>query len=497
MLSTHLRRILPLLIATGAFAVHAEYLQLPLLGYDGYATILASRIQSPSDFIGTFTELMMDGRFPVGDFYRPMGNLSLAVDYAFWGTQTFGYQLTSMLLWCATIVALYRLTGRLLGGGRAWFGPALAALFFALHPACLSILPYPARRTETLMLLFVALALLAAPRASASEDRRRQLAAGLFALFALASKETGIIAVPLVFLHQLIEVDAHDLRHRLARAISATAPAIVFCGLFLIAHSFVVGGIGGYRIGSEVSYPSKLFDFGPQYLTTTFCSGAFDAAGTRGPLTLAISSALAVMVTWRLLMERREVGDQTACAPRTTLAITLAIVWFAASIGLACTSMQFSPRYVMPMTFSVGLLLGALAEGAARAIPEGQLAQRATAGAALVALAAIVWVGLNGSALHSRYPELRRASRIQGQLLDALTQRIESSDYEYIDVDLNPRERVTARAVDDVWMIAPWSLEAWLELVHPERPYQVSVNVRDPADGYWSLTLNPMQSGRD
>jgi hypothetical protein len=171
--------------------------------------------------------------------------------------------------------------------------------------------------------------------------------------------------------------------------------------------------------------------------------------------------------------------------------------WFAVSIGLACASFEFSPRYAMPITFSAAMLLGALVEGAVRALSHGRPAYRAAAGFALTALAAVAWVGLNGSALHTRYPELRRATRIQDQLLEALTQRIGSSSYEYIDLELMQKVPVAARAVDDMWMIAPWGLQAWLELAHPDRPYQLKLKIRSavPSDEYWSVTLNPQQSG--
>ncbi len=44
-------------------------------------------------------------------------------------------------------------------------------------------------------------------------------------------------------------------------------------------------------------------------------------------------------------------------------------------------------------------------------------------------------------------------------------------------------------------MIAPWGLEAWLELAYPDRPYTVSLTTRTavPAADFWSVTLVPVQ----
>ena len=254
---------------------------MPLFGFDAYAAILTSRIQNFSDFLGTFSELMMDGRLWAGDFYRPVGNLFLAVDYAIWGIEPFGYQLSNMLLWCATIVALFALCRRLLGAP-VWIGPCLAALFFALHPATLSILPFLARRTETLMVLFVALCLVALPRDGAGRLERRHWIAGLFALAAVGSKETGIIAVPLVFTHQFLlarNSSRTSLALRFRLSLVAAIPAALLSAALLGARFFVIGGLGGYHIGSNEPYLTKLSQFALHYLSATFVSGGFDVPG--------------------------------------------------------------------------------------------------------------------------------------------------------------------------------------------------------------------------
>ena len=136
MLRAHRHYALPLVIAGGAMVVQRGVLETSLLGYDGYVAILTSRVRNLADFVGTFTEVMMDGRLWAGDFYRPMGNLFLAFDYAVWGIDPFGYQLTSLLLWGATVGLLYALMRKMLGSN-AWLGATLAVLFFALNAAAL------------------------------------------------------------------------------------------------------------------------------------------------------------------------------------------------------------------------------------------------------------------------------------------------------------------------------------------------------------------------
>lgn len=227
---------IPLLIACGAFLVNRAVLDASLFGFDCYAAILTSRILSFSDFTGTFTEVLMDGRLWAADFYRPVGNLFLAADWAAWGMESAGYQLTSLLVWCGAIVVLYLLLRRMLGGER-WVGPTAAALFFALHPSALAVLPFPARRTETLMLLFVALALLLLPVNPRKDAWKSHLLAGVFAMLAVGSKETGVIAVALIFLHQALFDPRDDLGRRVVAACLAAVPAAVLAALVVITRS--------------------------------------------------------------------------------------------------------------------------------------------------------------------------------------------------------------------------------------------------------------------
>jgi len=106
-----------LLVFACAFVLHIDNLDNELLGWDTYATIIASRIESWADLWGTFSEVMMDGRLPFGDFYRPVGNLFIALDYAIWDLEPFGYQLTNLALWSLSASLVYLLARRLIGHG--------------------------------------------------------------------------------------------------------------------------------------------------------------------------------------------------------------------------------------------------------------------------------------------------------------------------------------------------------------------------------------------
>ena len=82
---------------SAAGALFAQTRLIGFVGLDTYPIIVSSRIKSFGDLVGTFTETLMDGRYP-WDFYRPLLNASIALDYAIWGLNAVGYQLTNALL---------------------------------------------------------------------------------------------------------------------------------------------------------------------------------------------------------------------------------------------------------------------------------------------------------------------------------------------------------------------------------------------------------------
>jgi hypothetical protein len=89
--------------------VFAQTRSFGLLGMDTYPVILTSRVESWADFWRTFSEKLMDGLYPGGDFYRPLLNLSFTIDYALWGLRPLGYQLSNVLLFAGCGLALYTL----------------------------------------------------------------------------------------------------------------------------------------------------------------------------------------------------------------------------------------------------------------------------------------------------------------------------------------------------------------------------------------------------
>ncbi|MBW1688242.1 MAG: hypothetical protein JRS35_24660 [Deltaproteobacteria bacterium] len=484
---------IPLAIAGGGLILHRGILRTTILGLDSYTLILTSRIRSFPEFIGTFTETRMDGRLSYADFYRPVDNLFLSMDYAFWGIEPFGYQLTSLLVWCSTIVALYLLMWRMLGP-RSWIGPAIAALFYALHPSALSVIPVLARRPEMLVILFTALALSVLPRTPSRGAWKNYLIAGLLTLLAVGSKETGVLTVGLIFIHQASSLDAGGVRERISCGLWASLPAAALTAGLIIVRHLAIGGFGGYHAASQQAFTAKLTEFAPEYFFAMLCSGYFDTPSSRVLVTTLSVVAIAT-VSLGLVWTSRNKNDEAL--RRLPPILLLAASWLGATVLLSCMTTHFSPRHVLPMVFFVAMMLGALGEGIAAISRHKDWTTRSLAIVAGSVLLLVAIGALHGSPLVTRHPEMGQATRYQTQALSSLKEKIDSEPAgEVIDVDFRHKVPVHAKAVDDAWMISPWGLEAWLEIVYPERRFTVQPLRRQgmPIQDFWSVRLRQHRS---
>jgi hypothetical protein len=220
------------LALAAALAAHRFVLDLELMGWDTYPTIAASRIRDLGDLWGSFTEKLMDERYPAGSFYRPVTNLFFA------------------------------LARRWLGPGAA---PWVAALTFALHPLQLETVPVAARRADMLFSVFLCWALIAQPLGS--RRPRRAIALGaLWVLFSAASKETS-------FPHRATSVTGRVECCAAARSPRPASPSSSHCERRCSAVSV---GTRGPPWGSACCAPSASS-------RTTFAASSCLSPGAAGP----------------------------------------------------------------------------------------------------------------------------------------------------------------------------------------------------------------------
>lgn len=204
------RRSAALLVAALAFVSYLNALDNPFV-YDDFFTVTGNpSIAAEAD--PHWAVVYMP--------FRPVVNISYALDRRLWGYQPFGYHLTSVTLHAAVAVLLFVLLLRALRDGREASGPAdvtrrrreswagfAGAALFAVHPIQSETAGYVSSRSEILCGLFLLSTLLLARAAKAqgstvASARARVAAAvgaALCAMLALLSKEVAA-SLPLLLL---------------------------------------------------------------------------------------------------------------------------------------------------------------------------------------------------------------------------------------------------------------------------------------------------------
>lgn len=222
-----------------------------------------------SNIIRFFTD--RDAYHAPGEIYRPLFLLSFAIDYAFYGTASWGYHLTNLILHALSSLLAFvfflhlfdpRTTdGSTQGsatGGITPFLPALiAAVVFAVHPVHTESVAWIKGRDDLLAALFM----LGSFNMYVRSGRTRVLDAGYLgavAAFALAllSKEMAVMLPVLLILYDL------SFRPRRLKSISglaAYAPFFAVVLLYLVVRTRVLGQIG------QMSYIGG--GFGPAMFT--------------------------------------------------------------------------------------------------------------------------------------------------------------------------------------------------------------------------------------
>ena len=135
---------------------------------------------------------------------RPIVNFSYAVDRAIWGTGTFGFHLTSILLHVLNVVLLFLLARRLVADGQSGSSrpsvqidpdsaAACAATLFAVHPIMTEAVGYISARADVLCTTFLLAACLSARRWIHGGPTRSLVITAASWLLALGTKEIAVV----------------------------------------------------------------------------------------------------------------------------------------------------------------------------------------------------------------------------------------------------------------------------------------------------------------
>ena len=185
--------VLPLIAAALASAAYINALDNPFV-YDDHDTVV--RNASLADVSNVKFVLIYSP-------FRPVVNVSYAVDRWLWEYRPFGYHLTNIALHTTAVLLLFVWLRRVLsdaGAARATDAAAfVGAALFAVHPLQSEAVAYVSGRSELMCAVWFLAALLLARGALLSGSRARGAAAMACGVLSIASKETGL-ALPVVVL---------------------------------------------------------------------------------------------------------------------------------------------------------------------------------------------------------------------------------------------------------------------------------------------------------
>ncbi len=176
-------------------------------------------------------------------FYRPIGEMIFALDYAIWGLRPVGYHLTNLLLHLLCTVLVWRLARRLFEM-EGW--AIVVAIVFALHPIHNEAVAWISGRFDLLAAvcaLASTLAYLNARRSTIAWKRWGALSLAWFVV-GLGCKETALVLPAVLVAVELLGPRPVSEARPKGRLIAIGAGFAVVGGLYLVMRFVMFGGLG-------------------------------------------------------------------------------------------------------------------------------------------------------------------------------------------------------------------------------------------------------------
>ncbi|HKQ06754.1 MAG TPA: tetratricopeptide repeat protein [Blastocatellia bacterium] len=176
-----------------------------------------------------------------GPYYRPLFNIALILNYAFFGLQSFGWHLFSLLVHLGVVLLVYRLARQWSLGRETALA---AALLFGLHPAHSESVAWIAALPDPLAAVFMISALLLYERHYHGE-RRSKVTLGfsiLLAFCAMLSKEVAIVFPLFLAARELLDrAPGEPLVKAAVQAVRRAAPYFAVIVLYIVLRYLVLG----------------------------------------------------------------------------------------------------------------------------------------------------------------------------------------------------------------------------------------------------------------
>ncbi len=309
--------------------------------------------------------------------YIPMSWMTLGLDYELWGMNASGYHFTSVVLHAINAAVFFHLARRLvrlagvdLVDVRATAVPALAALWFAIHPLRAESVVWITERRDVLSLLFVFASILAYLNFAeeGSSRRRWYWTSVLLYVCALLSKATAM-SLPAVLLLlnayplRRIGGDKTDWTGAARRVVLELAPFALLTAATVVLSIVALKPPGQLALSGKLAVSAYSLSF---YLWKTIApsnlAALYEMPERVDPLAPMFLASYAVLLclaclTWAL---RRHTGALTAWAVYLVMILPM--------LGIVQNGPQIAAdRYTYHSAPALALLLaGALASAARR-----------------------------------------------------------------------------------------------------------------------------------
>ena len=142
--------------------------------------------------------------------YQPVRDLTYLFDIAVWRGSSFGFHLTNLLLFVATVILAYRVAGEIqsLSGKPdsatpGWFVPFFAATLFAVHPQKSEVVAWITQR-NTLLATFFFLLSICFFSSYLEKDEKKSFLFSLLAFFPAILSKATVVILPLLLLFLMV-----------------------------------------------------------------------------------------------------------------------------------------------------------------------------------------------------------------------------------------------------------------------------------------------------
>jgi protein O-mannosyl-transferase len=186
-----------------------------------------------------------------GELYRPISTAGFTAQWILGGGTPLLFRITSLLLYVASVLAVWRLLRTLVPAGAAWLGAAL----FAVHPVHVEAVAVAVNQSELIVALLLITAVVVRIRVQRDQLSVRSGGILLWVLFVLGifTKEHALVLPGLLFAVDLfIDAGREPLRKRLRRWRWHYALLVVTAVIFWTIRTRVLGPGAGTQVAEAL-----------------------------------------------------------------------------------------------------------------------------------------------------------------------------------------------------------------------------------------------------